>query len=57
MSLSDVSQFAGTAIGSAFGGGLLLAFNYQVLGFLGVFVVIASLLVQFFPIDPTRRQT
>jgi hypothetical protein len=56
MSLSDVSQFTGQAIDSAVGGELLLAVNYQILGLQGVFVVNASLLSQFFTIDPTRRQ-
>jgi predicted MFS family arabinose efflux permease len=55
MSLSEVSLFGGVAIGSALGGVLLLAFNYQILGLLGIFVLIGSLLFHFFTIDPTQQ--
>lgn len=56
MSLSEVALFGGVAIGSALGGILLLAFNYQVLGLLGGLVVVASLLFQLFAMDPTARR-
>jgi predicted MFS family arabinose efflux permease len=55
MSLSEVSQFVAQAIGNALGGVLLLAFNYQILSLMTIFVLIGAIVFHFFTIDPTQQ--
>jgi predicted MFS family arabinose efflux permease len=55
MSLSEVSRYVAQTIGNGLGGLILLTSNYQILGLaLGIFAIIASMIFQFFTIDPTK---
>ena len=56
MSLSDTSRWIGQAIGNGLGGLILVAFGYEVLGFMAVTAVVASLIFHIFTIDPTQRK-
>jgi predicted MFS family arabinose efflux permease len=56
MSLNEVSMFGGTAIGNAVGGVLLVAFNYQILGLMGIFIFIGSIILHIFTTDPTKGE-
>ncbi len=57
MSISSATGSLGSAIGTAFGGWILVTYYYPQLGwFMGTFNLVAVLLYNFFTKDPTRDQ-
>ncbi|MBC8498037.1 MFS transporter [Candidatus Bathyarchaeota archaeon] len=57
MSISSATGSLGSAIGTAFGGWILVTYYYHQLGwFMGAFNLVAVLLYNFFTKDPTRDQ-
>jgi MFS family permease len=57
MSISSATGSLGTAMGTAFGGWLLVTYHYNQLGwFMGAFNVVAVLIYYFITKDPTRNK-
>ena len=57
MSISSATGSLGSAIGTAFGGWILVTYRYNQLGwFMGAFNVVAVLIYYFITKDPTRSQ-
>lgn len=57
MSISSATGSLGSAIGTAFGGWILVTYHYNQLGwFMGAFNVVAVLIYYFITKDPTRSQ-
>ena len=56
MSLSQVSQNAGQAIGTALSGVILVVYDYEFLSILGGFAIIAAIIFQFLTVDPVTTQ-
>jgi predicted MFS family arabinose efflux permease len=56
MSLSEVSRYVAQALGNALAGFLLLAFNYSVVSFLGIFSLVGAFIFQFFTIELNKQE-
>jgi DHA1 family L-arabinose/isopropyl-beta-D-thiogalactopyranoside export protein-like MFS transporter len=56
MSLSQLSWDVSWAIGNALAGVILVGYDYQHLGFFGIFLFIGGIIFHVFTIDPTRTR-
>jgi predicted MFS family arabinose efflux permease len=56
MSLSQLSWDVSWAIGNALAGVILVGYDYQQLGFFGIFLFIGGIIFHVFTIDPTRTR-
>jgi predicted MFS family arabinose efflux permease len=56
MSLTEVSLNIAQAIGNAFAGLLLLAFNYSIVSLLGLLAIVGALIFQFFTIELREQE-
>jgi hypothetical protein len=57
LSLTTVSQYGASTLGTTLGGLILIYLNYDWLAILGAFTVIGGVIFQLATVDPTKQET